>query len=72
MVISSRLLLLCLNHVCKPVTALFNLCIHDDFFLEKLRTAKITPVYKKAAADLISNYRSISVLLYLNNIVEST
>ena len=45
--ISRRFLLLCLNHVCKPTTALFDLCINEGVVPENYKTAKITLVYKK-------------------------
>ena len=66
--ISRRLLLLCLNHVCKPITALFKLCIKEEVVPEKFETAKITLVYKKGAANLMYSYRPISVLCNLNDI----
>lgn len=45
-----------------PVTHVVNLSIRANSFPKQWKTAIITPVFKSGASDLVSNYRSISIL----------
>ena len=45
-----------------PLLYTYNLSISTGIVPEKLKTAKVVPVYKKGNRSLASNYRPISVL----------
>ena len=48
-----------------------NKCIVSGVFPDKMKIAKVTPVFKKGARDDVSNYRPISVLPAFSKIFES-
>ena len=47
-----------------------NKCISFGIFLNKLKIAKVIPLYKSGQADLPGNYRPISLLSLLSKIFE--
>ena len=65
------------NHVNvlkQPLTYLINLSFQQGIFPETLKTARVTPIFKKKIFKLSnyrpSNYRPISVLLVFNKLYE--
>ena len=54
----------------KPLTHIINLSIATCTFPDKLKEAKITPIYKKGDKSIPSNYRPISILPTLSKIFE--
>ena len=53
-----------------PLCHIFNLSICEGVFPEKLKLAKVSPVFKKGAKSDMSNYRPISVLSVFSKILE--
>ena len=52
------------------LTKIFNLSITAGVYPNSLKTAKITPVFKKGDPSSVNNYRPISVLSSINKIYE--
>ena len=60
--ISPKLLKTIKNELIKPVTLIINQCINTGIFPDKLKVAKVVPVFKSNDATIFSNYRPISIL----------
>ena len=54
------------NHLSK----ILNLSFSSGIFPERLKTAKVTPIFKKGSKLECSNYRPISLLFNLDKIIE--
>lgn len=54
-----------------PLTILFNQSVTNGIFPDKLKTAKITPIYKSGPHDDPKNYRPISQLTIFSKIFET-
>ena len=50
------------KEIVKPLTLIFNLSISTGVVPNKLQIAKVLPIYKKQDAEIISNYRPVSLL----------
>ena len=68
--ISNRLLKYLKNELCKPICNIVNQCFHTGTFPDKLKTAKVTPIYKKDEETLLSNYRPVSILPSVSKVFE--
>ena len=53
-----------------PLTYIFSLSISTGKVPDKLKLAKVILVYKSGQADLVSNYRPISLLSIFDKLVE--
>ena len=49
---------------------IFNLSLKSGVYPQKLKTAKVIPIYKKGDPTQVSNYRPISILNTINKIFE--
>ena len=58
------------NEIVKPLTMIFNVSISTGVVPEKLKIAKVVPIYKKDDAEQLSNYRPISLLPCFSKILE--
>ena len=58
-----------LNYLCKPLTKLVNKFIKLGLPME-LKSAIVTPIYKKGKSNLTSNYRPISILPSTSKIID--
>ena len=47
---------------------IFNLSLSTGIFPERLKVAKVTPIFKKGEKSSISNYRPLSVNPGTNNV----
>ena len=56
--------------VVKPFTILCNWSLTSGIFPEKLKTAKVIPLFKSGDKHLFSNYRSVSILPQFSKILE--
>ena len=48
--------------IVKPLTSIFNLSLSTGIVPDKLKIAKVIPIYKKSNVDVFSNYRPVSLL----------
>ena len=58
------------NEIVKPLASIFNLSLSTGVVPDKLKLAKVIPIYKKADVDVFSNYRPVSLLPCLSKILE--
>jgi hypothetical protein len=68
--ISNKLIKLIKYEILSPLTLIINQCIDSGIFPDKLKVAKIIPVYKKNENNLFENYRPISLLPSLSKVIE--
>lgn len=68
--ISSKLVKYIRLSLLKPITLIINQMLHTGIFPNKLKIAKINPIYKKGDENLFTNYRPISLLPTLSKIFE--
>ena len=59
-----------INEINVPLAHIFNLSLSKGVFPEKLKTAKVVPIFKSGRKDLCDNYRPISLLSTLSKILE--
>ena len=45
-----------------PLMRIFNLSLSTGIFLDKLKIAKVSPIFKNGKKDLLTNYQLVSVL----------
>jgi hypothetical protein len=58
------------NSLIIPIRYIINLSIHQGLFPDKLKIAKIIPIYKSGPKNELTNYRPISLLATLSKIIE--
>ena len=68
--IPPKLLKLTSDAIARPLSFLINLTFQKGVFPNKLKIAKVTPVYKKGNKKEVNNYRQISVLPAFSKIYE--
>lgn len=68
--ISTRLMKQIKNEILEPITLIINQAIMTGIFPDKLKLAKVIPIYKKADERLLENYRPISLLPAISKIFE--
>jgi hypothetical protein len=68
--ISTILLKLSGNALIKPLTAIINQSLHNGVFPQKLKIAKVIPIFKKEDPHLLNNYRPISLLPAISKVFE--
>ena len=56
--------------VAKPLTHIFNLSFSSGVFPEKMKIAKILPLFKSGNKSLYTNYRPVSLLPQFSKILE--
>ena len=56
--------------VTSVLSELFNRCVETGIFPDSLKTARVTPIYKKGSKTDIKNYRPVSVLGNISKIFE--
>ena len=68
--ISSHLLKRCFDSIKNPLTYLINKSLITGVFPDKLKIAKVTPIYKKNEPELFENYQPISLLPTFSKLFE--
>jgi len=61
-----RLVKLSKNIICTYLSDIFNNCVRNGIFPDKLKLAKVIPIFKYGAKDIASNYRLFFTELKLN------
>ena len=60
----------CKSTVIKPLLLIIRQVLNTGIFPEKLKIAKVIPIFKKGDEELFSNYRPISILPSISKIIE--
>ena len=68
--ISSKLWTVIAPVIIKPLTLLINQGLNTGIFADKLKIAKVIPIYKKGDPQLFENYRPISLLPTISKVLE--
>ena len=68
--ISSKLLKVIAPVIIKPLSLLINRVLNTGIFPDKLKIAKVIPIYKKCDPKLFENYRPISLLPTISKVLE--
>ena len=50
------------SEILKPLTTIFNLSLSTGIVPDRLKVAKVIPIYKKSDPEVFSNYRPVSLL----------
>ena len=68
--ISSKLLKVIAPVIIKPLTLLINQVLNTGTFPDKLKIAKVIPIFKKGDPSLFENYRPISLLPVISKVLQ--
>ena len=68
--IPSKLLKLKIEHIKKPLCKIFNTSLSIGYFPDLLKIARVVPIFKSGNSKIISNYKPISILPNISNIIE--
>lgn len=60
--LSTRILKSAKDTIISPFTKIINACITQNSFPNKLKQAKVTPIFKKGDTNDLNNFRPISIL----------
>ena len=61
-VLSIRMIKLCGNTICKPLSIIFNDCLNEGKFPHEWKKANVVSVHKKGNKQSLKNYRPIFLL----------
>ena len=60
-----------ISHIISPLLSeIFNQCIYEGTFPNKLKTGRVTPLYKEGNLTEVSNYRPITSLSVFSKLFE--
>jgi hypothetical protein len=68
--ISIKMLKLSAPYILSPLTHIFNKILNKGIFPDRLKFSEVRPIYKKGTETDFANYRPISLLPSLSNIIE--
>ena len=68
--ISTELIKICKFELIEPLTLVINQSLSSGIFPDQLKTAKVSPIYKKGDKYIFDNYRPISILPAPSKIAE--
>ena len=69
--IPARVLKMCADALCDPLSKLFSLCFTRKTQPLSWKIARVVPVYKKKSRSLPQNYRPVSLLSLLSKVMEA-
>ena len=58
------------HEISKPVTLILNQCLATGIFPDKLKIAKVVPIYKSEDENIFNNYLPISILPALSKVFD--
>ena len=59
-----------INEIISPLTYILNLSLLNGKVPQKMKIAKVVPIFKKGQKDMVNNYRPISLLTSISKILE--
>ena len=59
-----------IDNICHPLSVVLNKCLNNGVFPDKLKIARVIPVFKSGSQEVLSNYRPISVLPIFSKVFE--
>ena len=59
-----------IDYISSPLTHIFNVCISEGIFPQKMKNSIIKPIYKNKNQYELCNYRPISILCQISKIFE--
>ena len=68
--LSPKIIRIIIKHIALPLSKIYNLSLLTGCFPNKLKVAKVTPIFKADDRQCVSNYRPISVLPFFSKILE--
>lgn len=68
--IGARLIKEVKHYIVEPLLHIINLSFSNGVFPDRLKIAKVVPIYKKEDRSLMSNYRPISLLSVFSKLIE--
>jgi len=68
--IGPKLIKFVLGEICDPLQYIYNLSLQQGIVPDKLKLAKVVPVFKSGDATLPSNYRPISLLSVFDKLLQ--
>ena len=68
--ISSRMVKICDDSVCKPLKLIFQSCLESGKFPSKWKKANMVPIHKEGDRQILKNYQPISLLSITEKILE--
>ena len=68
--LNTRMIKLCGNSICKPLSIIFNDCLNEGKFLHEWKNANFVPINNKENRQSLKNYRPISLLPNRSKIFE--
>lgn len=68
--IGANLIKIVVTEILKPLTHIFNLCLQQGIFPDKLKISHITPIYKSGSRTDCANYRPISLTDHFAKLLE--
>ena len=66
--ISLSVVQFCASGIFNPLNHIFNISLQTGIFLNGLKIARVSPIFKKGEEFFFSNYRPISVLPYFSKL----
>ena len=70
--IPTKLLKMCADVICTPLSTIINNCFENTTFPEQLKRTNIIPIYKSGPREEYKNYRPIALVPVLSKIFEKT